>query len=154
MTHQTLTTDQIKKTVELKAPIERVWAALTEPARFGAWFRVKLEDAFTPGQVSRGHMTYPGYEHVTWEATIMTMDRPRLFSFTWHPYAVDPAVDYSNEQPTLVEFKLEPAEGGTRLTVIESGFDAIPSRRREEAMRRNDGGWTAQMENIRAYVDA
>lgn len=154
MTNQTLMTDQINKTIELKAPIERVWAALTEPARFGAWFRVKLEGVFTPGEVARGPMTYSGYEHVIWEATIMTMDRPKLFSFTWHPYAVDPSADYSKEPPTLVEFKLEPTGAGTRLTVIESGFDAIPSHRREEAMRKNDGGWNAQVENIKAYVES
>lgn len=148
-------TDRIEKTIELKAPIERVWRALADPAEFGAWFRVKLEDtAFRPGDISRGHMTYPGYEHLVWEARIVAMDRPSRFAFTWHPYAVDPDTDYSSEPPTLVEFRLEPLGSGTRLTVTESGFDALPESRREIALRMNDGGWSTQVKNIEAHVDA
>jgi hypothetical protein len=82
------------------------------------------------------------------------MEAPRLFAFTWHPYAVDPAVDYSGEPPTLVEFRLEPMAGGARLTVVESGFDALPKHRMPEAFRMNEGGWEAQLQNIRAHVEA
>ena len=82
------------------------------------------------------------------------MEPPRLLAFTWHPYAVDPAVDYSKETPTLVEFRLAAVGDGTRLTITESGFGAVPAHRRDEAMRMNDGGWTAQAENIRAHVAA
>src|SRR6266404_1496126 len=139
--------NSIEKRVELKAPVSRVWRALTDYREFGEWFRVKLEGPFVPGQVSRGQMTYPGYEHVTWRATVQKMEPERLFSFTWHPYAIDPKVDYSAEQPTLVEFKLEPTPGGTLLLLSESGFDKIPQHRRAEAFRMNEGGWTAQMEN-------
>lgn len=146
--------DRIEKVIDLKAPVERVWRALTDPVEFGTWFGVKLAGVFKPGELARGPITHPGYEHVIWEARIVAMDRPRLFSFNWHPYAVDPAVDYSNEPPTLVEFQLAPQGKGTRLTVSESGFDNIPVRRRDEALRMNSQGWSAQVENIRAYVDA
>ncbi len=145
--------DRIEKTVELNAPVERVWRALTDHNEFGEWFRVKLDGPFAPGEVARGRVAYPGYEHVKWEATIKRMDAPRLFSFTWHPYAVDPGVDYSHETPTLVEFRLEPTASGTRLTVVELGFDALPSNRRPDAWRRNDAGWTEQIRNIQAHVE-
>jgi uncharacterized protein YndB with AHSA1/START domain len=146
-------TDRIEKTIELNAPIERVWRALTDHTEFGTWFRVTLDGPFVPGQISRGHVSYPGFEHVIWEAKVVTMDRPRLFSFTWHPYAVDNSVDYSGEPPTLVEFRLEPTSGGTRLVVVESGFDALPAHRREIALRMNDGGWVQQMKNLKTHVE-
>ncbi|HYG86033.1 MAG TPA: SRPBCC family protein [Azospirillum sp.] len=146
-------TDRIEKSIELNAPIERIWRALTDHTEFGEWFRVKLEGPFVPGEISRGRITYPGYEHITWEATIKQMEAPHLFSFTWHPYAVDPNVDYSQETPTLVEFRLEPTLNGTRLTLVESGFDALPSHRRPDAFRMNEGGWTEQMKNIQAHVE-
>ncbi len=145
--------DKIEKVVELGAPIEKVWRAIADHEQFGTWFRVKLDGPFAPGEVSTGHMTYPGYEHLKWEAKIVAMEEPRLFSFTWHPYAVDPDKDYSGETPTLVEFRLEPVTAGTRLTVVESGFDALPDERRDEAMRMNEGGWTEQVRNVQAYVE-
>lgn len=142
----------IKKNIELKAPVERVWRALTDYREFGEWFRVALEGAFLPGQTVRGRILHPGYEHVVWEAVIQKMEPQRLFSFTWHPYAVDPGTDYSREQPTLVEFRLEETATGTLLTLTESGFENIPAARRDEALRSNDGGWTQQMKNIECYV--
>src|SRR3954447_16165665 len=105
--------ERIEKQIELDAPVSRVWRALTDYREFGEWFRVKLDGPFVSGQVSRGHITYPGYEHLKWEATVTTMEPERLFSFTWHPYAVDPNVDYSAETPTLVEFRLRPTVRGT-----------------------------------------
>ena len=144
--------DRIEKRIELRAPVSRVWRALTDYREFGDWFRVKLEGPFVPGQVSRGHITYPGYEHLKWEAVVQKMEPERMFSFTWHPYAIDPKVDYSSEPSTLVEFRLEPTADGTRLLLTESGFDQIPSHRRLEAFRRNDGGWTEQMKNIEGHV--
>ncbi len=144
--------DRIEKRIELKAPVARVWRALTDPREFGEWFRVKLDGAFVAGQKSTGQITYPGYEHVKWEAVVQTMEPERLFSFTWHPYAVDPKPDYSNEPPTLVEFRLEKTANDTLLVLTESGFAKIPADRRAEAFRRNDGGWTEQMKNIDSYV--
>jgi uncharacterized protein YndB with AHSA1/START domain len=147
-------TKTISKQIELRAPVSRVWRALTDYREFGQWFRVKLDGPFVPGQVSRGHITYPGYEHVKWEAVVKAMEAERLFSYTWHPYAVDPKVDYSAEPQTLVEFRLEKTSSGTRLTITESGFEQLKDeQRRLEAFRMNDGGWTEQSRNIKAHVD-
>jgi uncharacterized protein YndB with AHSA1/START domain len=144
--------NRIEKRIELKAPVSRVWRALTDHREFGEWFLVKLEGPFVPGQALRGQITHPGYEHVKWEAVVQKMEPERLFSFTWHPYSVDPKIDYSKETPTLVEFRLEETPGGTLLVLTESGFDKIPSHRREEAYRMNEGGWSVQMKNIERYV--
>lgn len=145
--------DRVEKSIELRAPIDRVWRALTDPAEFGEWFRVKLEGAFVVGELTRGKVTYPGYEDLNFEARTARMDKPRLFSFTWHPYAVDPAVDYSKEAPTLVDFRLEPTSTGTRLSILETGFNTLPDHRRADAFRMNDSGWTQQTQNIRAHVE-
>jgi uncharacterized protein YndB with AHSA1/START domain len=145
-------TDRIEQRVELKASVNRVWRALTDHREFGEWFRVKLEQRFTPGQRTRGHITYPGAEHLVMEVLVVKMEAERLFSFEWHPYAVDPKADYSKEAPTLVEFTLEPTTSGVLLRVTESGFDALPPERRDEAFRMNSGGWTQQLKNIEAHV--
>ena len=144
--------DRIEKQIELKAPVSRVWRALTDYREFGEWFRVNLEGPFVPGQVARGNITWPGYEHLVWEAVVQSMEPERLFSFTWHPYSIDPKVDYSKEAPTLVEFRLEEIAGGTLLLLTESGFDKVPASRRDEAFLRNDGGWSQQMKNIEIHV--
>lgn len=146
-------TDRIEKQVLLRATKSRVWRALTDAQEFGTWFRVKLEGQFAVGQRIRGKITYPGYEHLTMDVMVERMDKEKLFSFRWHPGAVDPKVDYSAEPSTLVEFRLEEAEGGTRLTVVESGFDQLPPERRTEAFRQNEQGWGGQMENIKRHVD-
>jgi uncharacterized protein YndB with AHSA1/START domain len=145
--------DRIEKTIELQAPVERVWHALTDHKEFGIWFMVKLDGPFVPGEISTGHVTYPGYEHLRWSAQIQQMEAPLLFAFTWHPYAIDPAIDYSQETPTRVEFRLEPIATGTRLTVTETGFDALPANRRADCRRMNESGWTEQLRNIQAHVD-
>jgi uncharacterized protein YndB with AHSA1/START domain len=147
-----MTNDRIEKRIELKAPVSRVWRALTDYREFGEWFRVKLDGPFVAGEVSRGHITHPGYEHVVWEAVVQKMEPEKLFSFTWHPYAIDPKVDYSKEPPTLVEFRLEKTATGTLLLLTESGFDRIPSGRRDEAFRMDDRGWAEQMKNIEKHV--
>jgi uncharacterized protein YndB with AHSA1/START domain len=143
----------IEKTIELKAPVSRVWRALSDYREFGKWFRVRLEGPFVPGQSARGQITYPGYEHVRWEAVVRKMDPERSFSFTWHPYAVDPQADYTGEPPTLVEFALEKTARGTLLRVVEQGFDKLPDKRRHEAFRMNEGGWSAQLANIAQHVE-
>jgi len=148
----TSSTDRIEQRVELKASVSRVWRALTDHREFGEWFRVNLEEPFVPGQKTRGRLTHPGVEHLVMEVRVVKMEAERLFSFQWHPYAVDPKMDYSNEPPTLVEFTLEPTAAGVLLRVTESGFDALPPGRRDEAFRMNAGGWTAQLKNIEAHV--
>jgi uncharacterized protein YndB with AHSA1/START domain len=144
--------NRIEKKIELKAPVSRVWRALTDYREFGEWFRVKLDGPFVPGKTSTGHITWPGYEHLKWEAVVQDMEPEQYFSYTWHPYAIDPNVDYSTETPTLVEFRLEKTATGTLLMVTESGFEDVPSERRLEAFRKNEGGWEQQMKNIETYV--
>jgi uncharacterized protein YndB with AHSA1/START domain len=142
----------IEKRIEIKAPVSRVWRALTDHREFGEWFGVRLDGPFVPGEISHGNITYPGYEHIEWNAVVQAMEPEKLFSFTWHPYAIDPEKDYSGETPTLVEFTLEPTASGTLLVLTESGFDKVPEERRFEAFRMNDHGWTEQMKNIESHV--
>jgi uncharacterized protein YndB with AHSA1/START domain len=145
-------TDRIEKTVTLRAPRSRVWRAIADAQEFGAWFGVKLEGAFAEKAAVRGRITHPKYEHLTMEIVIERIEPERYFAYRWHPYAIDPAVDYSNEPTTLVEFRLEETPGGTVLTITESGFDRIPLARRAEAYRMNEGGWTSQVKNIERHV--
>jgi uncharacterized protein YndB with AHSA1/START domain len=145
-------TDRIEKHVLLRAPRSRVWRALTEAKEFGQWFGVKLTGTFTPGAQLRGQITHKGYEHLTLELTVDRVEPERLLSWRWHPNAIDPAADYSAEPTTLVVFELEEVDGGTLLTVVESGFDRLPAARREQAYSGNDGGWTMQMEFIARHV--
>lgn len=152
MATTTSTTDRIEKQVRLRAPRPRVWRALTDVKEFGEWFGVKLAGTFAPGQRLRGKITHQDYSHVTMEITVERVEPERLVSWRWHPYAVDPAVDYSGEPTTLVEFHLEEVADGTQLTVVESGFDRIPLARRAEAYRMNDSGWAAQVQNIARHV--
>jgi uncharacterized protein YndB with AHSA1/START domain len=147
-----MSNDRIEKLIELKAPVPRVWRALTDYREFGEWFRVKLEGPFVAGQVSSGYITWPGYEHLRMEVVVQKIEPERYFSYTWHPYALDPKVDYSKETPTLVEFTLEKSATGTVLRVTESGFDKIPASRRAEAFRMNENGWGQQLKNIESYV--
>jgi uncharacterized protein YndB with AHSA1/START domain len=148
--------DRIEKQIELKAPVSRVWRALTDYREFGEWFGVRLDGPFVPGQVSRGQITYPGYEHVKWEAVVQKMEPERLFSFTWpHPKSLERtaySADYSHHPTTLVEFSLEETKNGTLLRITESGFDRIPGDLRLEAFHRNEGGWMQQIKNIENHV--
>ena len=144
--------NRIEKRIELKAPVSRVWKALTDYEEFGKWFGCKLEGPFVVGKTVHGKLTYPGFEHLQWAVDVKQMEPERLFSFSWHPGAVDPAVDYSKEAQTLVEFRLEGVPDGTVLTVTESGFEKIPANRRLEAFRMDEEGWIEQMENIAKYV--
>jgi uncharacterized protein YndB with AHSA1/START domain len=149
-------TDRIEKRVTLRAPRSRVWRALTSAEEFGAWFGVKLEREFAEGAAVRGRITIKGYEDAMFEIFIERIQPERFFSYRWHPYAVDPKHDYSSEPTTLVEFRLDEADGGkgTTLTIVESGFDRLPANRRAEAFRMNEGGWTGQIKNIERYVTA
>ena len=131
----------------------RVWRALTDSKEFGEWFRVKLEGPFVAGQPVSGQLTWPGYEHLRMELFVKTIEPENYFSYTWHPNATDPKMDYSKETPTLVEFRLAETASGTLVTVTESGFEKLPSGRQEIALLRNESGWQQQMGNIKAYVD-
>ena len=148
------TTDRIEKTVVLKAPRSRVWRALSNVTEFSTWFRTDFVGEFAEGATVRGRPTYPGYEHLTIEIRIERMEPERRLSFRWHPYEVDMTRDYSAEPTTLVEFTLQDAPEGTRLTVSESGFDALPEGRRFEAFRENEKGWIEQMQNVTRHVES
>jgi uncharacterized protein YndB with AHSA1/START domain len=145
-------TDRIEKEIVVRAPRSRVWQAISDAKEFGEWFRVDMKDAFSPGAPARGRILHPGYEHVKFEVHVERMEPEHLFSYRWHPYAVDPKQDYSSEPTTLVVFELSEIPEGTRVKVTESGFDRIPLARRAEAFRMNSGGWEAQMENIARYA--
>ena len=144
--------DKIEKQIEIAAQVSRVWQALTDFRQFGEWFLVKMDGPFVAGQRVGGQITHPGYEHLRIEIIVKTIKPSSYFSYTWHPYALDPKVDYSQETPTLVEFRLEAIAGGTLLKVTESGFDKIPSARRLEAFRMNENGWEQQLNNIESHV--
>jgi len=145
-------TDRIEKRFEVRAPRARVWRAIATAAEFGAWFGMKLEGDFVAGKTIRGRLTTPKYEHLTLELQVERIEPERYFSYRWHPYAIDPKVDYSAEPTTLVEFHLEEIPDGTAVTIIESGFDRIPLARRSEAFRMNEQGWTGQAKNLARHV--
>lgn len=145
-------TDRIEEKILLRVPRARVWRALTDANEFGEWFGVELAGPFVPGASVKGTITEEGYEGSPFDMAVEHLEPPRLFSWRWHPYALDPEVDYSAEAPTLVVCELEDVAGGTALTVVESGFDAIPAARRAEAYRMHEQGWAAQMKNIERYL--
>ena len=144
--------DLIEKQIVLRAPRSRVWRALTDAEEFSAWFGVRLQGGFQMGKPISGPITKPGYEHVTMTAYIEEIQPQTLFSYRWHPYAVERGVDYSSEPTTLVEFRLEDVPEGTLLKVTESGFSRVPAARRAKAFQMNDGGWEKQLESIERHV--
>jgi uncharacterized protein YndB with AHSA1/START domain len=156
-------TDRIEKKVLLRAPRERVWRAISDARQFGSWFGIKFDGPFVAGARTIGKMVpttvdleaarrQKQYEGFKFEFAIDRIEPQRLFSFRWHPFAVEPGVDYSKEQPTLVTFELEEEAGGTMLTVSESGFDRIPLERRAKAFAANEQGWAAQLRLIEKYL--
>lgn len=148
-------TDRIERKILLKASRARVWRALSDSQEFGAWFGVDFKGTpFVAGTALRGQITYPGFEHLVMEVLIERIVPERLLSWRWHPAAIEPCVDYSQEPMTLVVFELQEGEGGITLSVVESGFDKIPAARRAAAFRMNGSGWDEQMRNIEKHVAA
>jgi uncharacterized protein YndB with AHSA1/START domain len=157
------TTDRIEKKIVLRAPRERVWNAISDAKQFGTWFGVEFDGPFVAGAHMKGRMTstkvdrdvakrQEAYAGMAFDYTIDRIEPMTLFSFRWHPFAIDPKVDYSKEPTTLVVFQLEDVDGGTQLTITESGFDKIPLERRAQAFASNEGGWTIQIGLIEKYV--
>ncbi len=146
--------DRIAKTIELKAPVSRVWRALTDHVEFGTWFRAKLDGPFAVGKATRARSTYAGYEHIQWEMVVTRMEPERVFSFTSRVYGIDPKEACANDPPTVVTFTLEATATGTRLNLVESGFGQFHEPRRSDAWRDNDGGWDIQMANITRHVES
>jgi uncharacterized protein YndB with AHSA1/START domain len=158
-----MSTDRIEKKILLRAPRKRVWRALTDSKEFGTWFGMKFDGPFSPGLTMRGVIVptevnaevakaQKPYEGLPFEITIEKMEPERLFSFRWHPNAVERGVDYSAEPTTLIEFLLEEVENGVLLTVIESGFDRIPLARRAKAFTANEQGWGMVLKLIEEYL--
>lgn len=156
-------TDRIVKHILLKAPRERVWRAISDHKQFGAWFGMAFDAPFAPGAKITGRLvptqvdpevakSQEPYAGMAFDFSIERIEPMDLFSFRWHPYAVDPDADYSKEPMTLIVFELKDEAGGTRLTITESGFDKIPLARRAEAFAANEGGWEAQTQLIRKYL--
>ncbi|OAN57523.1 SRPBCC family protein [Sphingobium sp. TCM1] len=146
--------DSIIKSIEIAAPVARVWDALIDHEKFGAWFLVALDQPFVVGRISTGRMTYPGYEHFPWESRTVAIEPMARFAFEWPATGGDEeAIRTGVPEWMLVEFRLEPTAGGTKLTVTESGFDKVPEPRRSNILRDNDGGWAEQVENIKRYVE-
>ena len=150
----TNSTDRIEKTILLRAPRSRVWQAVANAEEFGTWFLMKLAGPFVAGKPVRGEITHPAHAGFQFEIWVERIEAEHLFSYRWHPYAIDRAADYSKEPTTLVEFRLEDAPGGTRLSIVESGFDKLPPERRETSLRMNDQGWSEQIKNVERYVSA
>jgi len=158
-----MTTDRIEKQVLLRAPLARVWQAISDTKQFGAWFGAELDGPFVAGRTVTGRIAptqvdpevakmQEAYRHVTFAWQVERVEPLRALAFRWHPFAIDPAVDYSREPTTLVEFVLDEVPGGTQLTITESGFDRIPLPRRAKAFAANDGGWAKQTELITKYL--
>jgi uncharacterized protein YndB with AHSA1/START domain len=156
-------TDRIEKTILLRASRARVWRALTDAREFGTWFGVKLDGPFVPGAVCRGVIVGTAvdpevaraqkeYEGKPFEITVDRIEPERLFTFRWHPFAVEPGVDYSAEPTTLISFELEEVANGIMLTVTESGFDRIPLARRAQAFTANEQGWTMVVTLIEKHL--
>jgi uncharacterized protein YndB with AHSA1/START domain len=156
-------TDRIEKTILLRAPLDRVWRAISDAKQFGSWFGVEFESDFVAGarligtcvptkvdpEVARAQEAYAG---TAFEVHIDRVEPMALFSFRWHPFALDPDIEYSKEPMTLVSFELKEVPDGTMLTITESGFDAIPLGRRGEAFEANEEGWIAQTRLIEKYI--
>ena len=148
-----MSSDRIEKSVVLRVPRERVWKAFSDSTAFGEWFGVKLNGTFQPGARLQGKVTHKGYEGYPFEITIDRIEPERLLSFRWHPNAVELGKDYSSEPTTLVAFHFEEVAGGTKLALVESGFDALPQERRRAAYEGNEKGWTMQIESIQRYLE-
>jgi uncharacterized protein YndB with AHSA1/START domain len=158
-----MNTDRVQKKIILRAPRDRVWRAITDATRFGSWFGVELDGPFVVGKEASGRIEptkvdpdvakhQEAARGMLWRAFVERMDPMDVFSFRWHPYAIDPNADYSKEPMTLVTFELQDAEGGTLLTVTESGFDRLPPARRAQARESNEIGWGHQTRLIEKYL--
>ena len=156
-----MSTDRIEKTVVLQAPLERVWRAISDAREFGSWFGMALDGPFVAGNRVVGTIaptqvdpdvaaTQAPHAGTRVVLDVEAVEPMRRFAYRWSPDIGDGGATHATT--TLVTFDLEPVDGGTRLTITESGFEALPGDLRGEAFRRNDGGWSQQMKNIEIHV--
>ena len=159
-----MASDEVRKQAVLPAPVERVWQAITDAGKFGEWFGVQFDGPFEAGRAARGRIAPTKVDREVaklqephagkpFEWQVESFEPERRAVFRWHPFAIEPGVDYSAEPMTRIEFLLEEADKGTRLTIVESGFDALPEARRATARAAEEGGWTHQLKLIAKYVD-
>jgi uncharacterized protein YndB with AHSA1/START domain len=159
----TTDTDRIEKQILLRAPLERVWKAISDAKQFGTWFGVEFDEQFAPSASIGGRIVptkvdeevakmQEPYSGTAFDIMVERIEPMRLFSFRWHPYAVEPDADYSKEPTTLVTFALQEVADGVLLTITESGFDRIPLKRRAEAFKSNEEGWAIQTTLIEKYL--
>jgi uncharacterized protein YndB with AHSA1/START domain len=158
-----MSTDRIEKKIVLRAPQERVWRAISDAEQFGYWFGVAFDGAFTEGarltgkiaptkvdpEVAKLQQPYAG---TAFEFIVERIEPMRRIAFRWHPFALDPGIDFSQEPTTLIVFELEPIDGGIVLTISETGFERIPPERRAKAFTANDQGWEAQTQLLQKYL--
>ena len=158
-----MSTDRIEKQVVLRAPMDRVWRAISDSQEFGRWFGVRIDGPFVAGTSVTATITGTTVDEevadlqrphagarATWQ--IVAVEPSRRLAYRWHPFAVDADVDYAVEPTTLVEFTVSPTLDGVLLSIVESGFDAIPAARRSAAFEANSGGWAKQVELVRKYL--
>ena len=145
---------RIDRTIEIAAPPDRVWRALTSAEELSAWFQVKIEGQITPGSEVWMTSVHPDHAGQRWPVRIVELSRPERVVWQWHPGQVDPTRDYSREPRTTVTFTLEPSDRGTRLSVSETGFDAIALERRAQAYSDNSQGWSEVVVWLQKYVEA
>lgn len=149
-----VSTDRIEQQLQIRAPRSKVWKALTDLGQFQQWFGATLAGSFAVGKNAKGHVNAKGWEHVQIDIDVVKLEPEGYFAYRWRPFAVEADRDYSKEPKTLVEFKLDEVDGGTRVTVIESGFEKLFADRKDEAFRMHEGGWDGQLKNIAKYVEA
>lgn len=151
--------DRIEKSVVLHAPLDRVWRAIADATEFGRWFGVRVDGPFVAGSVVNAEMTGTlideavaaeqcAHPHGPFPLQIVSVQPRRQLAFRWNPL---PGTEFA-ELFTLVEFTLSETADGVRLTVVESGFDALPAGPRRSAWTDNDRGWTIQLDLVGRYV--
>jgi uncharacterized protein YndB with AHSA1/START domain len=155
--------DKIEKKVLLHAPLERVWQAISDAQQFGSWFGARFDGPFRAQSRLSGAITPTSvdpevaklqkpHEGKAFEFWVDRIEPMRYIAFRWHPFAIEPNIDYTKEPTTLIEFTLQAIGEATELTIVESGFENIPIARRADAFRANEGGWTHQMKLIERYL--
>jgi uncharacterized protein YndB with AHSA1/START domain len=159
-----MNSDRIEKRVVLRAPLDRVWRAISDAEQFGRWFGVRFDGPFVEGaavgaaiaptvvddEVAKRQEAHAGMRSM-WQ--IVAIEPKRRFAYRWHPFAIDPDVDYDSEPTTLVEFTLSDTPDGVLLTIVESGFDAIPASRRGALFEAKSEGWAIQTDMVRRYLE-
>jgi uncharacterized protein YndB with AHSA1/START domain len=159
-----MSTDRIEKRILLRAPLERVWNAVSDAKQFGRWFGAAFDGTFEAGSRLTGKIVPTAVDAEVaklqephrgkpFELTVERIEPPHRITFRWHPFAIAPGVDYSQEPMTSIVFELKETPEGVQLTITESGFDRIPLARRAEAFKANEGGWEHQTRLIKKYLE-